>query len=157
LAYPGTCLLEGTNISEGRGTDHPFLLCGAPFLDASSLATTLRANPFLMGARVHPVTFTPASSKWALTRCEGVRIEIENRTAFRPVRAGLALVAALAQTDGFAFRPTHFDALAGTSAWRTQIEDGRSAEEISHGWNADEHRFQEARDVVIPPAVRYYS
>jgi len=89
IVYPGTCLFEGTNMSEGRGTSLPFEWVGAPWLDAEGWARELNELR-LPGVRFRPVAFTPSSSKHAGSECYGVQIHVLDRNAFRPVRTGLA-------------------------------------------------------------------
>jgi uncharacterized protein YbbC (DUF1343 family) len=150
LAYPGTTLLEGTNISEGRGTDRSFLLLGAPFVDGEALARQLSDHPYLHGAAVNPARFTPASSKWSSEACGGVSLEIRDVERFFPVRAGLAIVGALRARDGFEFRASHFDALAGGSTWRRMLDGGRPVNEIVDAWSAYEREFDgERREVEL--------
>lgn len=107
LLYPGWCLLEGTNVSEGRGTDAPFDLCGAPWVSGKILAQTLNELK-LPGVRFEATHFTPTFQKHAGQKCEGVRAHITDRTTFAPYRSGIALLWALAHTA-----PEHF-------AWRTE-------------------------------------
>lgn len=147
--YPGTCLLEGTNISEARGTDAPFTMAGAPWLDGTSLARRLSEEEAWDGARVEPVTFTPQSSKWAGEQCQGVRFTVQDREHFRPVGAGLALIAALADHPEFSFRAGQFDALAGTSSWRERLVDGATAAGIADEWAEGEDRFRKQREAVL--------
>lgn len=90
LLYPGVGLLENTNLSVGRGTDTPFEVVGAPWLDGPRLAAALVAQG-LPGLGVEPVTFTPAASTFAGQRCGGLRLTVTDRGAFRPVRTGLAI------------------------------------------------------------------
>ncbi len=147
--YPGSCLIEGTNVSEGRGTDAPFVMVGAPFVDGARLVAALRSDDTFTGASIEPVDFTPHSSKWAGRLCQGVRLTISNRHEFRPVRAGLALVAALASHPGFDFLPRQFDALAGTASWREALARGVTPTEISHAWESDENRFRAEREPIL--------
>jgi uncharacterized protein YbbC (DUF1343 family) len=147
--YPGTCLLEGTNISEARGTDAPFTMAGAPWLDGASLARRLSQDEAWDGARIEPVTFTPQSSKWAGERCQGMRFTVQDREHFRPVRAGLALVAALVDNPEFSFRTGQFDALAGTSSWRQRLVDGATAAGIAGDWAESEATFRKQREAVL--------
>lgn len=149
LLYPGTCLIEGTNISEGRGTDAPFQLLGAPFVDPDTLARDLKQSPLLAGATVSEAHFTPNTSKWAGEECHGVRIEVRDRDALYPVAAGAALIAALHRFSGFEFRTRQFDLLAGTDRLRAALERGTSPEEIVASWQTDEQRFQRARQDVL--------
>ena len=92
LLYPGTCLLEGTNLSEGRGTADPFALLGAPFIDAEALCRELDALA-LPGLAVTPAYFTPTASKHAGTLCGGVHLHVMDAAALRPTELGLRLLA----------------------------------------------------------------
>jgi len=147
--YPGTCLIEGTNVSEGRGTEAPFTMIGAPFLDGRRLATLLSDEEAMAGALVEPVSFTPQSSKWADQRCSGVRLTMNHRSEFRPVRAGLALVAALVTHPEFAFLPGQFDALAGTGSWRERLARGMPPSGIAEEWESDEVNFRVEREALL--------
>ncbi len=121
LCYPGTCFIEGTNLSEGRGTARPFELIGAPWLDADDFAGELNALG-LPGVRFRPAHFQPWFSKHAGQPCHGVQVHITDRNAFQPVRSGLALVAAVARQPGFEWVKTDgrpfIDLLAGSDALR---------------------------------------
>ncbi len=147
--YPGACLIEGTNVSEGRGTESPFTMVGAPFLDGGLLATVLSNDEAWAGTSIEQVTFTPQSSKWANLPCGGVRFAMNDRSEFRPVRAGLALVAALAAYPEFAFLAGQFDALAGTASWRERLTRGITPAEIATEWESDEANFRVAREAVL--------
>ena len=92
LLYPGTCLLEGTNLSEGRGTADPFALLGAPFIDAEDLCRELESLA-LPGLAVTPAYFTPTASKNAGTLCGGVHLHVTDAAALRPTELGLRLLA----------------------------------------------------------------
>jgi uncharacterized protein YbbC (DUF1343 family) len=140
LVYPGGCLLEGTNLSEGRGTTAPFQLVGAPFLDGQALAQAL-ADAGTPGVLVRPVTFKPSFEKHAGERCSGVMLHVTNPALFRPVTTYLTLITlARAQApEHFAFRTTPyefeatipaFDLLTGSSEARTAIAGGASAEDV---------------------------
>jgi len=94
--YPGIGLLEMTNLSVGRGTDTPFELIGAPYIDPQPLAAALRSLA-IPGVAVIPTYFTPRASKFEGERCGGLQLQITDRTMFRPVRFGLALATALRQ------------------------------------------------------------
>lgn len=94
VLYPGTCLVEGTNLSEGRGTTHPFRWIGAPWIDGVRLARELNGRG-LPGVAFRPVFFTPTFSKHAGTLCAGVEPHVLDPEAFRPVRTGLHLLDAL--------------------------------------------------------------
>jgi uncharacterized protein YbbC (DUF1343 family) len=140
LVYPGGCLLEGTNLSEGRGTTAPFQLVGAPFLDGPALAQAL-AEAGTPGVLVRPVTFKPTFEKHAGQRCNGVMLHVTNPALFRPVATYLTLITlARAQApEAFAFRTTPyefeatipaFDLLAGSAEARSAIAAGASAEDV---------------------------
>jgi uncharacterized protein YbbC (DUF1343 family) len=134
LVYPGGCLIEGTNLSEGRGTTRPFEIVGAPFLDGKRLAADL-AKTGLPGFVARPLTFTPTFQKHAGDVCGGVQIHVSDPASFRPYATYLALVAlAKAQAPGaFAFRTERyeyvddvpaFDLLTGSPAARLAVERG---------------------------------
>ncbi len=136
LVYPGMCLLEGTNLSEGRGTCRPFEQFGAPWLQARAVAQALLALQ-LPGLAVRPVSFTPTFDKHQGVSCAGGFLHVVDRAAFRPVRTGLAVVTAargLAPAD-FAWRADAyefvrgtpaFDLLCGTDSVRLALEAGAS-------------------------------
>lgn len=110
LVYPGACLVEGTNLSEGRGTTRPFELVGAPWLDGERLARELRALG-LPGFVARPVTFLPMFQKHARTLCGGVFVHVTDAARFRPVATYAALVALAAQQGEkhFAFRTERYE------------------------------------------------
>jgi uncharacterized protein YbbC (DUF1343 family) len=89
--YPGTCLLEGTNISEGRGTTKPFELVGAPWIDGYKIVEELKALP-LKGVKFRPSTFIPRHGKYAGQLCHGLQIHVTDRDVLEPVKLGLAII-----------------------------------------------------------------
>jgi uncharacterized protein YbbC (DUF1343 family) len=101
--YPGGCLIEGTNLSEGRGTTRPFEWVGAPYLDAHAYAEALTAER-LPGVVFRPARFRPTFQKWAGRVCEGVHIHVTDRTRFRPFLTGLAVIAVARRQARRAFR-----------------------------------------------------
>jgi uncharacterized protein YbbC (DUF1343 family) len=124
LLYPGACLLEGTNVSEGRGTDIPFLQCGAPWIAGSPLVVRI-AECDIPGLEVRPISFTPHARKFSGEFCEGVRFHVTDRKRFRPYRFGLALLWALAQSREFGWRtpagnPPHTGLDAGPYEFNTE-------------------------------------
>jgi uncharacterized protein YbbC (DUF1343 family) len=140
LVYPGACLLEGTNLSEGRGTTLPFQTLGAPFLDAERLAADM-AEPGTPGALLHPVSFRPWLGKHEGQVCHGVTLHVTDPTLFRPVATYARLIThARAQApEAFAFETRAyefeterraFDLLAGSTAAREAIEAGADAEQV---------------------------
>jgi uncharacterized protein YbbC (DUF1343 family) len=155
LVYPGMCLFEGTNLSEGRGTTRPFELFGAPWIDGERLAETL-AEDRLPGARFRPVRFVPAWDKHAGERCQGVEVAVVDREAFRPFRTGVACVAAArAQDPGrfrwrtepyeFVDRVPAFDLLCGSAREREAIERGRGWRGLAAAWRQEERAFSKRR------------
>ena len=151
--YPGLCLLEGTNLSEGRGTALPFEICGAPWLDGHELAGALNALG-LGGVRFRSIRFTPTAGKHAGEACGGVQAHVTGRQALRPVEAGLHLIAAArAQApERFAFlappgegQAPYFDLLAGTSGLREGVAAGVPVEELARRWAGDLSDFLQAR------------
>lgn len=147
LLYPGLVLLEGTNVSEGRGTTLPFQLFGAPFLDQQRLATDLAATD-LAGVKLRPVCFEPTFDKWRGERCRGFQIHLTDPRRVRPYRLGLALLGALWRTHGdrFAWLPPPYeyeyeklpiDILLGDGRVREQIEQGVRVLELEAGWERE--------------------
>jgi uncharacterized protein YbbC (DUF1343 family) len=144
--YPGGCLLEGTNLSEGRGTTRPFEWVGAPYLDAHRFADRLNRQG-LAGVHFRPARFIPTFHKWADRLCGGVQIHVTDRRRFLPYLTSLAVIAtarALAPRE-FAWRrpPYEFerrklpiDILCGTEAIRAWIERGRSLDGLERQWRA---------------------
>lgn len=147
LLYPGMVLLEGTNISEGRGTTLPFQLFGAPFLDLDRLEDRLgRAG--LEGVRFRPVCFEPLFDKWAGQTCYGFQIHVTDRDAFRPYRMGLTLLQILIQThrNQFQWLPPPYeyewhklpiDILLGDGAIRNKLEKGDALDTLEAGWASE--------------------
>jgi uncharacterized protein YbbC (DUF1343 family) len=157
--YPGACLFEGTNLSEGRGTARPFELVGAPFLDGHALASALEASA-LPGTTLRPCVFRPTSGKWADADCGGVQIHVDDPEAFRPLRTGLAVVATARRLGGGDFawrRETYefvsdipaFDLLAGTDAWRRALDEGAAADDIAASWRSQEREWLEEREPFL--------
>ncbi|HEV8211837.1 MAG TPA: DUF1343 domain-containing protein [Vicinamibacterales bacterium] len=155
IVYPGTVLFEGTNVSEGRGTTKPFELLGAPWVDAERFTDGMNALA-LPGVRFRPAVFEPTFHKHAHTSCGGCQIHVLDRAAFRPVEAGVALIAAFRAADPERFRwrdpPYEYehtllpiDILAGSSELREQIEAGVPPRDIARGWEASTAGFVERR------------
>ena len=103
LVYPGGVLFEGTNVSEGRGTTRPFELVGAPWVVAERFADAMNRRD-LPGVFFRPVVFEPTFHKHAGTACAGVQVHPTDRTMFRPVETGVALVEAFRASDPDQFR-----------------------------------------------------
>jgi uncharacterized protein YbbC (DUF1343 family) len=161
--YAGACLLEGTNISEGRGTSLPFEICGAPFIDGVMLAEQLNALG-LAGVRFRPHVFTPTASKYAGELCSGVQAHIIG-AGFRPLLTWVAVLMVLRDTypDHFQWLPpyhvgdnAHFERLAGGVALRAHIEARTPLIELAAAWDAAAGRWREQRApyLLYPAGVR---
>jgi len=155
LVYPGLCLLEGTNISEGRGTTRPFEILGAPWVDGYRLADGLLAEG-LPGVCFRPLSFRPTFHKFAGQVCGGVQIHVIDRMAFRPYLTGIAILRALHALAGKAFRwrtekyefvsdRPAIDLLTGGDAIRRGIEAGASLDDLRATWQPAENAFAERR------------
>jgi uncharacterized protein YbbC (DUF1343 family) len=140
LVYPGACLLEGTNLSEGRGTTLPFQSVGAPFLDAERLASDLLSQG-VPGAWVRPTSFRPSFDKFKGEVCNGVMIHVTDSSIFRPVATYVALIALARAQAGeqfqfssgtYEFESTRaaFDLLTGSSAAREALLSGARANDV---------------------------
>jgi uncharacterized protein YbbC (DUF1343 family) len=154
LVYPGMCLLEGTNLSEGRGTTLPFELFGAPWLDARRLADDL-AGERLEGVRFRPCSFTPTWDKHKGQRCHGVQIHLDYARGLETVRLGVAAIVHARTQDPAKFRwrtekyefvedKPAIDLLTGSAAFRTKAEQGASVAQLCVPWDAERDAF--ARD-----------
>ena len=150
VVYPGMCLLEGTNLSEGRGTGTPFEVAGAPWIDAWALAEALNALS-LPGVKFRPTHFQPTDSKWRGEACAGVQVHVLERTTFRPVTAALHLIATVKSHHPaeFAWRAPHFDRLAGTDRVRQQLDAGAPVAEIMAPWPTERAAFEAGRAQVL--------
>jgi uncharacterized protein YbbC (DUF1343 family) len=155
MVYPGQCLLEGTNLSEGRGTTRPFDLCGAPWIEPRELVRRLE-HADLPGVRFRPALFRPTFQKFARQDCGGVQLHVTDREAFRPVRTGLAVLATLRDLSGtrFAWRTTEYefvsnpcaiDLLFGSDRERLALEAGKPWQEIAAAWESEEASFRKRR------------
>jgi len=153
LVYPGMCLLEGTNLSEGRGTTRPFELFGAPWLEDDRLAQALAAER-LPGVRFRPVRFVPTWDKHAGLRCHGVEVMVVDRETFRPFRTGIACVAAARAQDTkrwrtepyeFVAHVRAFDLLCGSGREREALERGRGWRDLAAAWAREERAFEKRR------------
>lgn len=148
--YPGLCLFEGANISEGRGTSMPFRQFGAPWLDAQKLTQRLNALN-LPGLRFAPTSFTPTASKHTGTECQGARITVTNREQLDAFWSGVLIVNEVYRLDAthFEWRAGHFDRLCGTAALRTAIVAGDSLAALRDRYAAECHVFEKARQKYL--------
>ncbi|MEU6975802.1 DUF1343 domain-containing protein [Streptomyces sp. NPDC046371] len=145
LVYAGTCLFEGTNLSEGRGTTRPFELLGAEGIDGRWAAAANALD--LPGVRFREAYFAPTFSKFQGKTVGGLQLMVHDPAAFDPVRTGIALlVTARRSWSGFAWRPDNWiDKLTGSSRVRTLIDAGASADEVAADWEAGLAAFRAVR------------
>ncbi|WP_326669986.1 DUF1343 domain-containing protein [Streptomyces canus] len=145
LVYSGTCLFEGTNLSEGRGTTRPFELLGAEGLDGRWAAAANELG--LPGVHFREAYFAPTFSKFQGRTVGGVQIHVHDRTAYDPVRTGIALlVTAKKAWSGFGWRPDNWiDKLTGSTRVRTMIDAGAGADEVVAGWREELTAFRRIR------------
>ncbi len=155
LVYPGGCLVEGTNLSEGRGTTRPFEIVGAPWLDPESAAEAANALG-LPGVVFRPHAFRPTFQKHAGKMCGGVQLHAVDANAFRPFETGLRLVKALRDLDprSFRWRTERYeyrddvpavDLLAGTAEYRRLVDAGEPLDGWIASFAGDVARFAPAR------------
>jgi uncharacterized protein YbbC (DUF1343 family) len=155
MVYPGTVLLEGTNVSEGRGTTRPFELVGAPWAAADRVAAELNGAR-LPGVVFRPVTFEPTFHKHAGSACGGCQVHVTDRAAYPAVAAGVHVLAAFRRADpsAFAWRPPPYeyeatlapiDILFGSPALRTGLEAGADPAAIVAAWADRVRAFEPVR------------
>ena len=155
IVYPGMCLLEGTTVSEGRGTTRPFEIFGAPGIDGDALAKLL-SDMNLPGVSFRALSFKPSFHKHAGRICGGVQMHVIDRESFLPYRTGLAALVALNRIlearlewriDPYEFVTDipAIDLLTGSPAVREGIEQGAGLSDLVETWLADEKRFIEMR------------
>ncbi len=155
IVYPGTVLLEGTLLSEGRGTTRPFELAGAPWLDGEAFAARMN-RVGLPGVHFRPVSFEPTFQKHALVPCGGCQIHVMAREDFEPVKVGVSLIRECfgSAPDRFKWRDPPYeyehdkmpiDILAGSPALREQIEQQVPIDDIAESWLPGMREFEEVR------------
>jgi uncharacterized protein YbbC (DUF1343 family) len=146
--YPGIGLLETTNLSVGRGTDTPFEVIGAPWLDGQQLAQELNAKR-LAGARFVPARYTPKASVFKDQECGGVNIIITNRAQFRPVRVGLEIAATLRRLYPETWKVDDYLRLLVNADTLARLKRGDAGEDIARSWAAGLEQFRAARTRVL--------
>ena len=155
VVYPGQVILEGTNLSEGRGTTRPFEIFGAPFLEPDSVREVLDSEA-LRGAILREVDFKPSFNKWAGELCRGFQIHVTDRNVFRPCRASLAIISALLKLYPGDFNwsdpPYEYvhdklpiDVILGDDRVRRDLEQGRSILDMEKEWQGELERFIKKR------------
>ena len=142
--YPGIGMIEGTNISVGRGTDTPFELVGAPWIDASALAGYLNARE-IDGARFVPVTFTPNASVYADQKCGGVNIVLTDRDALDAPELGLEVAAALHHLYSGEYKIDALDGLMRNKNTLEAVDAGEDPRRIAETWQDAIDRFETVR------------
>ncbi|MFE8945728.1 exo-beta-N-acetylmuramidase NamZ domain-containing protein [Streptomyces sp. NPDC007856] len=145
LVYSGTCMFEGTNVSEGRGTTRPFELLGAEGVDGRWAAAVNELA--LPGVRFREAYFAPTFSKFQGKTVGGVQIHVDDRAAYDPVRTGIALLVTVRKVwDGFAWRPDNWiDKLTGSARVRTMVDAGASTDEVTGAWQEELAAFRRVR------------
>jgi|UPI0003A4277D uncharacterized protein YbbC (DUF1343 family) len=152
IVYPGFCLIEGTNLSEGRGTESPFLQFGAPWIMAQSYAQALQ-NLQLPGVSFEPVQFIPkaipgvaSNPKYTGELCQGVRLVVTDRNQFKPIEAIIKVLLVTRQLypSQFQFREASFTRLYGSDQWQAQFDA-----ELINSWEQSLLEFQKLSE-------RYY-
>ena len=148
--YPGTCLFEGTNVSEGRGTTKPFEYIGAPWIDNNIWQDRLNGYES-SGVLFRPITFTPQFSKYKDEVCHGVEIHIADRKQVASVGIAVRMLRTLIDEhpNDFEFRETHFDRLAGSSRLRHALLDGTSCNDIVGEWYCIAEEFLTRREPYL--------
>jgi uncharacterized protein YbbC (DUF1343 family) len=155
IVYPGTVLFEGTMASEGRGTTRPFELVGAPWVDAEKFAQEMNARR-LPGVHFRAAVFEPTFQKHAKKTCGGCQIHVIDRTTFKPVLTGAALIDQVRASNPkeFSWRQPPYeyehdkepiDILAGSPAFRLAIDAGQRAEELVPVWERESKPFEKVR------------
>jgi uncharacterized protein YbbC (DUF1343 family) len=148
ILYPGIGLLETTNLSVGRGTDTPFELFGAPWLDAARLATELNGLK-LPGVRFAPLMYTPDASKFEGELCNGVSITITDRSRFESVRTGLEIALILRKHWPDDWETSRYIRLLGNQAVLDAVLSGRPYVEVKNTYNAGLLEFLQRRSSFL--------
>jgi len=163
IVYPGMCFIEGTNVSEGRGTQHPFEYIGAPWIDGAVLAKELNSYN-LSGVTFEPVEYIPTDIERVTTdpkyedqKCNGVYIKVTNRNKFEPVRTGIYVLYALKKLypNDFKWRESrsggalYIDKLTGTVNVRLMLDAGKKPDEIIATWREGLRKFKSTREKYL--------
>lgn len=144
VVYPGVALIEGTNVSVGRGTPAPFELVGAPWIDGPALAAYLKRRG-ITGVRFEPAVFTPNSDRYAGKRCQGIRVVLLDRKALDAPRLGMELAVALHRLHPRAFAVKDMLALLGSRPTLAAIEAEEDPSVIARRWQAGVEAFAAMR------------
>ncbi len=157
--YPGLCLIEATNLSEGRGTTRPFHLVGAPWIDPQAMTAECErraAEVDLQGVAFRPAAFVPGFQKHARTPCQGIEIHLTDRHRLHALKAGMVVLEAARAVDperfGWRAEPYEFiddvpaiDLLIGNAEYREAIESGTPGPSLLEQWKPELDAFAERR------------
>ena len=146
--YPGVALVEGTNVSVGRGTDTPFELLGAPWVNARELARYLNERN-LSGVRFVPVSFTPTASNYAGQKCEGVNIVLLERNTLDAPELGIELASALRKLYPQNYKMDRMIEILANQAVYDAIVQGRDPRRIAQDWQEQLEKFQQLRQKYL--------
>ena len=154
--YPGSCFFEGTNLSEGRGTDRPFEIIGAPWVDTAKVLAALNGLR-IPGAEFSGEAFVPRQQQAGVVpkhdgrECRGIRLVVTDRNRFLPVATGVALLWAFktSHPEEFHWKGSSIDRLAGTPALRQMLDAGRGPVAIVDSWEAEIDRFRAVRSKYL--------
>ena len=148
--YPGQVILEGTNLSEGRGTTKPFEIFGAPWIDGYVLARELNALQ-LPSAVFREAWFTPTFSKFTGQRCGGCQLHVTNRDSLRPIATTLAILQTVKKLYGakLELHADYFDKVMGTSLVREAFARGESFDQIATAWAPGIAEFAKLREAFL--------
>ncbi len=159
VVYPGQVILEGTNLSEGRGTTRPFEIFGAPYIEPRSVLRAIEPQA-LEGAFLREISFVPTFDKWSGQLCNGFQIHVRDRNLYRPYRLSLAILSAILRLYPKQFKWTEppyeyvsdklpIDVIIGDSKVRTDLEQGRPVLEIENEWGENLREWQKIRSRFI--------
>jgi uncharacterized protein YbbC (DUF1343 family) len=159
VVYPGQVLLEGTNLSEGRGTTRPFELFGAPFLEPGRIKARLAEIP-LPGVILREASFEPTFHKWAGELCRGFQMHVTDRRSFKPYFTTLALLGVIRELypGNFAWRQPPYeyeterlpmDLLTGDAAIREGLDNGTAVRDLEAGWQKELGEFLDERQEFL--------
>ncbi|HEV2453270.1 MAG TPA: DUF1343 domain-containing protein [Verrucomicrobiae bacterium] len=150
IVYPGQVMLEGTDLSEGRGTTHPFEIFGAPWIDGYLLAEKLNAL-HLPGVKFREIWFTPTFSKFQNQLCGGCQIHVINRDKYQAIATTLNILATIKQLygDRLEFHATYFDKVLGNSTVRAGLESGEPVDQIIAAYQPGLDAFAKSRQKYL--------
>ncbi|NNE65981.1 MAG: DUF1343 domain-containing protein [Pyrinomonadaceae bacterium] len=159
MVFPGTVYLEGTEVSEGRGTTKPFEMIGAPYIEPEAFADHLNSLG-LPGVYFRATVFMPSFQKFAGEPCGGVFLHVTDRDSFRPVITGIAIIKVIIENFGeefqwkqgayeYEFDRNPFDVIAGNESLRDHLETGSDLQVIEDSWSKDEEEFERIRSEYL--------